>query len=472
MQTAREIVASIGPGSRVTVLGLGRSGLAAVRLLKKMGAQVAVSEGGSVAKIAPESLAWLAAHGVELECGGHSSRFFAGIDLVVVSPGVGLELPVLRAARAAGIPVLGEMALACALVATPVIAITGTNGKSTVTELVGEMFKAAGTPVFVGGNLGTPLSEYLLGPEEVEVLVLEVSSFQLDTAPGFAPEVAVLLNISPDHLDRYPDYEAYAASKFSLFAGQKASGAAILNWDDAELLERLTRYPVPGRHMYYGEGERAGEHGAAVNGLKIRVRLDSGAQVEEYSLDGSDLSQEPNIHNSAAAILAARLGNCPAEAVRRGLAGFKLLNHRLALVAEINGVQYFDDSKATNIGAVAAALVGMTRPVVLIGGGRDKGGDYGLLHGVVQDKVKAMVLIGEAQEKMAASFAGVTRVELAGGLEEAVTIAAKLATPGEAVLLAPACASFDMFSSYAHRGRVFREAVKALAQLGEMEVEP
>ncbi len=469
MLTAREIVATIKPESRVTVLGLGRSGMAAVRLLKKMGVQVAVSEGGPAEKIAPETLAWLNAHEVKVECGGHSADFFSGIDLLVVSPGVPLELPVLQAATAAGVPVLGEMALACALVSTPIIAITGTNGKSTVTELVGEMFKAAGKAPFVGGNLGTPLSEYLLGQEECEVLILEVSSFQLDTAPGFAPEVAVLLNISPDHLDRYPDYEAYAASKFSIFAGQKPSGAAILNRDDAELLGRLGAYPLPGRQFYYGQGGDEAGAGAIVNGSEIRLNLGSGAPVEVYLLADTDLAQEPNIHNGAAAILAARLLGCPSEAVRRALAGFKLLNHRLALVAEINGVQYFDDSKATNIGAVAAALQGMTRPVLLIGGGRDKGGDYALLHQVVREKVKVMILIGEAREKMAASFAGVTKVELAESLEAAVVIAAGLAAAGEVVLLAPACASFDMFSSYAHRGRVFREAVGVLANLEEVE---
>jgi len=469
MLTARETVAAIGAGSRVTVVGLGRSGLAAVRLLKKMGAEVAVSEGGSAEKIAPDTLGWLTAHGVEVECGGHSPEFFAGRDLVVASPGVPLDLAVLQTARAAGIPVLGEMALACGLVSTPIIAITGTNGKSTVTELVGEMFKAAGKAPFVGGNLGTPLSEYLLGQEECEVLVLEVSSFQLDTAPGFAPEVAVLLNISPDHLDRYPDYEAYAASKFALFAGQKSSGVAILNRDDAELMRRLADYPIPGRHYFYGQELSESGLGATVSSTGIRLCLGTGAPLEEYSLANSNLAQEPNVHNSAAAILAARLLGCPAEAVRRALAGFQLLNHRLALVAEINGVQYFDDSKATNIGAVAAALEGMTRSVFLIGGGRDKGGDYGLLHQIVRDKVKALILIGEAREKMAASFAGVTRVELAESLEAAVAIAASLATAGEAVLLAPACASFDMFSSYTHRGRVFREAVGALAHLEKRE---
>jgi UDP-N-acetylmuramoylalanine--D-glutamate ligase len=464
---AREIIAGLNPASRVVVVGLGRSGLAAVRLLKKMGVQVSVSEATPREKLDPESLAWLATHGVSVECGGHSKELLAGADLIVVSPGVPLNLPPLRAAAAAGVAVLGEMALACGLVETPVVAITGTNGKSTVTELVGAIFRAAEKRVFVGGNLGTPLSEYLLGEQDCEALILEVSSFQLDTAPGFAPAVAVLLNISPDHLDRYLDYEAYATSKFSIFAGQKASSAAILNRDDPELMQRLAGYPVVARQFFFGEAAGGAVRGATIAGSEIVVSgLGSGAP-EKYSLAGTDLGQEPNIHNAAAAILAARLLGCPVAVVRQALAGFRLLNHRLALVAEIAGVQYFDDSKATNIGAVAAALAGMTRPVVLIGGGRDKGGDYGLLHEIVRARVKGMVLIGEAREKMAASFAQLTKVELATSLAEAVLLASKMARAGDAVLLSPACASFDMFSGYGQRGRVFREAVAALANQGE-----
>lgn len=464
---ARDIVGGLTPDSRVVVVGLGRSGMAAVRLLRKMGVAVAVSETTPREQLDPENLAWLAAHAISVECGGHSAGLLAGADLLVVSPGVPLDLPQLRAAAAAGVPVLGEMALACALVETPIIAITGTNGKSTVTELVGEMFRAAEKPVFVGGNLGTPLSEYLLGEQDCEALVLEVSSFQLDTAPGFAPEVAVLLNISPDHLDRYPDYEAYKASKFSIFTGQKTSGAAILNRDDEELMRSLGGHPVPARRFFYGDNPGMAGRGAAISGSKIIVPGLTAGVPEEYSLAGTELGQEPNIHNGAAAILAARLLGCPPEAVRKALAGFRALRHRLALVAEIDGVQYFDDSKATNIGAVAAALRGMSRPVVLIGGGRDKGGDYRLLHDLVREKVKGMVLLGEASEKMAASFALLTKVEMAESLEEAVVIASRLAVPGEAVLLSPACASFDMFSGYAQRGRVFREAVSALANARE-----
>jgi UDP-N-acetylmuramoylalanine--D-glutamate ligase len=468
MANAGEIVARIGTGSRVLVVGLGRSGLAAVRLLKKLGAEVAVSEGGPHEEIDPATLAWLEEHEIGLECGGHGEKFFTGAELIVVSPGVPLTIPALAKARTLGVPILGELALAASLVAAPIIAVTGTNGKSTVTELLGEIFRNAGRPVFVGGNLGTPLAEYLLGPMTAEVLVLEVSSFQLDTAPGFQPAVALLLNISPDHLDRYPDYESYAAAKFAVFAAQNGEQAAVLNGDDPEVLGRLARYPVPARTFFFGRASDAGNRQAGIAGSEITVS-GLGAAPEIYELAGTSLAREPNVHNAAAAILGARLLGCPPAAVRRALARFRPLAHRLALVAEIDGVQYFDDSKATNIGAVVAALAGMDRPVVLIGGGRDKGGDYRLLHQAVREKVRGMVLIGEAREKMAASFAAVTRVELAESLAAAVLCASRLARPGQAVLLAPACASFDMFSGYAERGRIFRQAVAGLAQKSEEE---
>lgn len=453
----------LGPETKALVVGLGRSGIAAVKLLKKMGVAVAATDSGPLGKIDAEFLAWARQHEVELEGGTHSDALFGSVDLIVVSPGVPLDLPALVAARERGVKIIGEMALAASLVTAPMIAITGTNGKSTVTELVGEMFRVAGLPAFVGGNLGRPLSEYLLAPYPVEVLVLEVSSFQLDTAPDFRPAVGVLLNISPDHLDRYIDYDHYAASKFSLFRAQQRIDAVVLNTDDPEISSRLAGQHFAGRRFFFGSSWRAGANGAMIMGQELIIKgVDAGLGEERYSLMASNLGLEPNIHNAAAAVIAARLLGCPAEAVRRALAGFKPLGHRVEEIAEIDGVLYLDDSKATNIGAVAAALAGMNRPVVLIAGGRDKGGDYRLLLGIVKEKVKAMVLIGEARELMAATFSGVTRVELASDLAAAVGLAGTIAVRGDVVLLSPACASFDMFSSYSHRGQVFKEAVLAL----------
>lgn len=452
--------------SRILVVGLGRSGIAVAKLLRKMGAVVTAVDSGPRERIDQDFLAWATSHGVGLKFDILDDGVPPEVDLIVISPGVPDGLPFLAAARERGIPVIGEMALAAGMVSAPIIAITGTNGKSTVTELIGEMFRAAGQQVFVGGNLGQPLSEFLLEPYPVAVLVLEVSSFQLDTAPEFRPDVGILLNISPDHLDRYDDYEHYARAKFAIFRRQTPKDAAILNADDPEITDRLAAGDIGGRIFFFGRNCGAGDLGATVDGQELLVMVAADSEVERYSLKTGALGLEPNVHNSAAAVIAARLLDCPADAVRRALANFKPLEHRLAEVAVINGVRYLDDSKATNIGAVAAALAGMDRPVVLIAGGRDKGGDYRLLHDLVGKKVKGMVLIGEAREKMAQAFAGITRVEFAEDLPGAVGLAGAMAARGDIVLLSPACASFDMFKSYSHRGRVFREAVLALAGSG------
>jgi len=449
-------------GTRVLVVGLGRSGIAAAKLLHKLGASVKGIDGAPENRIDEGFIDWAGRNEVKLECGIHHDSLPAEVDLVVVSPGVPLDLPLLVDAGDKGIEVIGELALAAGLVSIPMVAITGTNGKSTVTELVGEMFRAAGRCVFVGGNLGSPLSEYLLNPYQAEILVLEVSSFQLDTAPDFRPEVGVLLNISPDHLDRYKDYNHYAASKFSLFAAQKSGDAAVLNRDDRQITSRLDSFDFAGSCFFFGNELAETENGALIEGGEVIIRGVSDGKEEKYRLKDSPLGREPNLHNAAAAIIAARLLGCPEHAVRKALADFKPLGHRLEKIAEINGVLYLDDSKATNIGAVAAALEGMSRPVVLIAGGRDKGGDYRLLNGLVKEKVKAMVLIGEAREKIAGVFHDVIRLEVAEDMAGAVGLATTMAENGDVVLLSPACASFDMFKSYGHRGEVFKEAVLAL----------
>lgn len=452
----------VGSETRALVVGLGRSGIAVVKLLYKLGAEVRATDSAALDTLDSQFLNWVNQHGVTVECGAHNDRLLDNIDLLVVSPGVPLDLPLLVTARKRGVAVIGEMALAAGLVSTPIIAITGTNGKSTVTELVGEMFKAAGRSVFVGGNLGQPLSEYLLEPFAAEVLVLEVSSFQLDTAPDFRPAVAVLLNISPDHLDRYDDYAHYAASKFAIFAGQTQLDAAVINIDDPEISARLTNQNFVSQSFFFGCNCGATDNGARINGQEVVVKTAPDVEAEYYSLVDSVLGYEPNIHNVAAAIIAASLLDCPPGGIRQAIAEFKPLGHRLEKVAEIDGVLYLDDSKATNIGAVGAALAGMDRPTVLIGGGRDKGGDYKLLGKIVQEKVKGMILIGEAKEKMAAVFGDLTEVVLADDMGEAVSLAATMAVSGDVVLLSPACASFDMFSSYGQRGQVFKDAVHKL----------
>lgn len=455
-------------GDHVLVVGLGKSGYAAVRFLLDQGMRVSVSEGGRAAQLDREKIQWLQEKGVYCEIGGHSSELFTKVDAILLSPGVPPSVPALAAAREKNIPIFGELALARDFLKAPVVAITGTNGKSTVTTLVGELLRAAGKKVFVGGNLGTPLCEYLAGRQAAEWVVLEVSSFQLDTAGDFRPQVAMLLNITPDHLDRYPSFAAYGDSKWSVFRHQHPGDAAILDGDDPEIGRLLAAasadpaspYAIKSRRFVVGE--RTTGMGASMAGAVAQVRLSVGADVEAYDLAGTPLAMAPNSHNAMAAIIAARCCGCAPAAIRQGLAAFAPLPHRLALVAEVDGVAYYDDSKATNIGAVVSALEGMKQPVVLIGGGLDKGGDYRIMRDIVRQKVKAMVLIGSARQLMAAAFGDLLPIVFAESMDEAVAKARNLAGQGDVVLLSPACASFDMFDSYAHRGEVFRQAVLSL----------
>lgn len=452
--------------SRVLVVGLGKSGLAATKFFNRLGARVSVSEAAPLAAIDPAACRWLADRNIRLETGGHSEAFFTAVDCIMVSPGVPLDLEPLIAARRHHIPVLGEMAMAAQFLKTPVVAVTGTNGKTTVTTLLGRIFKCCGRKVFVGGNIGTPLFDYLCGPQDADIAVLEISSFQLDTVPlghGFRPDAALLLNITPDHLDRYASFDDYAGSKFRIFAAQRADDMAILNSDDMEIMNRKKLWPQQSRCYLFGRRQH-GKPGAILQDKNVLLtpEVSPAKKMELYDLSKTGLCNSPNLENGMAAILTARLMGCSKEAIIRGVAEFKLLEHRMTLVAEINGVRYIDDSKATNIGALQSALAGMEGNILLIAGGRDKGGAYGQLLELIRTKVKTLLLIGEAKEKMAAAWQKATRTEFADSLEEAVNLAAKLAAPGDVVLLSPACSSFDMFTGYVARGNAFRAAVLAL----------
>lgn len=443
---------------RVVVMGLGKSGLAAARFLLRQGAEVMVSEGAARETISTEILAWLTVKNIRCEFGGHSAEMFVAADLIVVSPGVPLDLPVLLAARAKKIPVIGELAFAEDYLQTPVVAVTGTNGKTTVTTLLGELLRADGKNVFVGGNIGTPLADYLVSSQNADVAVLEVSSFQLDTAENFRPDVGILLNITPDHLDRYDSFAEYGDSKFRLFARQRSGDKMIVNHDDPEIMKHLALSPPSaGQHFFFGCDHKAG-NGASVLDGRVTVRSAAERSEEVYELPAT-LRNPPNDENSMAAILGARLMGCSERGIKRGLADFSTLPHRLAFVTDIGEVSYFDDSKATNIGAVDSALKAMTRPVILIAGGRDKGGDYRLLRCTVERHVKSMLLIGEARDKMAEIFTDLVDVEKVESLARAVQRAGEIAVAGDVVLLSPACASFDQFTSYEERGRVFQDEV-------------
>jgi UDP-N-acetylmuramoylalanine--D-glutamate ligase len=456
-------------GKKVLVVGLGRSGVAAARLAAARGAAVTVTDRKPEGEVG-EALAALPP-GVAVEAGGHRRDSFLGADLIVTSPGVP-EIAELRAAREAGVAVTGELELASRFVDAPIIAVTGTNGKSTTTALAGALVGTLGRPVFVGGNLGTPLAEAVGTPAAGAggVCVVEVSSFQLETAETFRPAVGVLLNITPDHLDRHGSLAAYAAAKARLFAAQREEDFAVVNADD-EIAEgaargaRSRRIAISTRRSLAGAAAASGAGWLEEDGLRLRMPGAGGAP-ERYPRELAGLVGRHNLENALAALAAARALGVDPNRAAQALAAFRPLPHRMELVGARGGgggeVRFYDDSKGTNVGATVAALSGFPRPVVLIAGGKDKGGSYAPLADAMRSVGRAAVVIGEAAGKIREALAPVVPVEAAPTLEAAVARAAALAAPGDAVVLSPACSSFDMFLDYAHRAEVFRAAVLAL----------
>jgi UDP-N-acetylmuramoylalanine--D-glutamate ligase len=445
-------------GKRVLVVGLGRSGTAVAILCAAHGAKVTVTDKRAADVLGP-ALAELP-RSIKVEIGGHQKETFVSSQLIVLSPGVP-EIPELAAARAAGVTITGEIEVASRFIESQVIAITGTNGKSTTTTLAGAVTKASGRPTFVGGNLGDPLALAVGTPAGSPggACVVELSSFQLETVETFHPRVAVLLNITPDHLDRYRDMDHYAETKARIFAAQRSSDYAVINLDDPLVVRHTAN--LKARKLGFSL-ERKLTEGAWLEGEELMVRL-PGARTESYPTAVPALVGRHNQANALAALLSSRLlGASHAEALR-ALSEFQPLAHRMELVNKAGGVLYYDDSKGTNVGAVVAALDGFPRRVVLIAGGRDKGGDYAPLAAAMGRVGRAAVLIGEAADKIEAAFTGVVPTRRAATMEEAVETSAALAQAGDAVVLSPACSSFDMFRDYAHRAQVYREAVDRLA---------
>jgi UDP-N-acetylmuramoylalanine--D-glutamate ligase len=438
-------------------MGLGISGLAAVRYLVSRGIKVLVSDSRLAQELPTAALNYLDEQEVEYECGGHTLAFLRQAEQILVSPGIPQELEVLQQLSALGIPVVGELAMVAPLIQKPVVAITGTNGKTTVTALIGELLQRAGKKVFVGGNIGTSLFDYLMNPGDVDVLVLELSSFQLEAAGDFKADVAILLNVTPDHLDRHGSMEAYVAAKMKIFAAQGPGETAIFYGDDPHCLKLADELAGGQQRAFFGHGRdcqaRIADHG---------ILLDWHEGQEFYSLVGAMLDTATGLLNSGAAILAARALDCAPDVIRQGLAAFQVAAHRMAFVGKVGGVSYYDDSKATNTGAVLSALENFSGNVILIAGGRDKGDDYTLLRESVGRKVRCLILIGEARRLIAKALAGVTDMRDAATMEEAVQLAESMARAGDTVLLSPACSSFDMFENYGHRGRVFAEAVQKI----------
>ncbi|MCU0594186.1 MAG: UDP-N-acetylmuramoyl-L-alanine--D-glutamate ligase [Desulfobacterota bacterium] len=443
---------------KILVVGLGKSGLSVVRYLVREGARVTVSDRKEEAKLSPDTLREMKFLGVTLETGGHTKGTFLRADRIIVSPGVPLDLLPLKAAREKGIPVTGEMDLAVQIMNTPVVAITGTNGKSTVTAFLGELLQNAGHKVFVGGNLGTPLIEYAASGARADVAVVEVSSFQLDTLEGFSPLVALLLNLSPDHLDRYPNYGAYVQSKLKIFKNQGAGDFAVLN-DDDDILSSFS----PPKEVYvlrYGLKKKGLRH-AFAEGKGIRAGLPC-KESHFFDLQKCPLPGKHNVENMMAATLAGLAMNVEPPVIQSTLERFQGLPHRLEHVGRVRKVDFYNDSKATNVDAALRSIASFDRPIVLIAGGRHKGGDYAPLVRVAKGRVKKAFLMGESKPLLAEAFEDKIPYATAEDMEDAVNKAFSVAKPHDVVLLAPACSSFDMFTDYAHRGRAFKEAVERL----------
>ena len=439
----------------ITVVGLGKTGQALAGFLKARGAKVTAVDRS------PESAlgdipARLRRAGVEVVLGEHDPAAFESSDLIVLSPGVPHSLESVVRAQNAGVPVTGEIELASWFVHTPIVAVTGTNGKTTVTRLIGEMLKASGLNAFVGGNLGTPLISYAHGPMDADVVVAEISSFQLDTADTFHPRVGVLLNISADHLDRYPSLRAYGRSKAKLFARQTRADIAVLNRGD-DLIMELTR-DISALKCLFNQKEDAA-CGAWIGNAQMRVKTPEHGEMTIAATDMA-LPGRHNLENAAAAALAALAAGASREGVLRGLREFVPDPHRLQYVGRFHGVDYYDDSKATNVDAVVRAVAAVSFPVVLILGGRDKGGGYENLVPVVKDRVRALVLLGEASAAIERELGGLVQSVRTDSMDAAVAAAANLAEAGDTVLLSPACASFDLYDNYAQRGEDFQRAVK------------
>ena len=443
-------------GKRVLVVGLARTGVSTAQFCAARGARVTASDARSAAQLG-EIVGRLHEAGCTLETGGHTIPTFLAQDLIVPSPGVPATLPGLLAAREVGIPMCSEIELASRFLRGRLVAITGSNGKTTTTALVAHILAGAGMPVIVAGNIGTPLISRVEDSTDRSVTVAEVSSFQLELIDSFRPDIAVLLNLTPDHLDRHASFEEYCRAKVRLFQNQTERDFAVLNADDPVVARQAPSRP----QIFWFSRSRRMAAGASLRDARIVFRDDRG---ETTLLDRSDigLRGEHNVENVLAAASTAWLSGAPASAIAAGVRSFPGVEHRLEFVAEIGGVQFFNDSKATNVDAALKALGAFPGGLLVILGGKDKGSDYAPLIEPLRQRARVVLLIGAAAEKIEAQIGASVPVERAGTLDRALTLAWQRAQPGDTVLLAPACASFDQFENYEHRGRSFKQLVRAL----------
>ena len=437
-------------GKNVLVIGLARTGLEAARFLIGQGARVVVTDRKDMRDL-PQEIATLP---VTFRAGAEDPAWLTDVDLVVPSPGVPMDNPLLQEACRRNIEIISEIELAARFVRAPLIAITGTNGKSTTTSLIGAILKASGLKVFVGGNIGTPLIRF--AAEDWDWGVVEISSFQLEWVNQFHPKVSILLNLTEDHLDRYANFAAYCAAKERIFQQQREENVAILNRDDPWVWRARNR--IRARIVSFGWGAVA--KGIFATPDEIIWRDETGA--EHFSLENAKLAGVHNVENLMAAVAAAKVVGIDSAVIRRAIEGFTGLEHRLEFVREKNGVRFYNDSKGTNVGAVVKSLMSFSDPVILLAGGVDKHGDYGILAKEISRTVKKLVVFGAAKDRIRASLGQLTRTAIAANLDDAVRAAFDDAVPGDVVLLSPACSSFDMFRDYEERGRVFKDLVRKL----------
>jgi UDP-N-acetylmuramoylalanine--D-glutamate ligase len=442
---------------RVLVVGLARTGVATALFCAARGARVTATDSLAAGELA-EAAAKLAPAGVLLELGGHRRASFLAADLIVPSPGVPFDQPDLLAARRNGVAVWSEIELAWRFLGGRLVAITGSNGKTTTTALTGHILKTAGLPVLVGGNIGTPLISLVDDSRDESIAVVEVSSFQLEANLAFQPDVSVYLNLTPDHIDRHGSLEAYAAAKARIFENQKREDAAVMNADDSA----SARYAPSRPRVYWFSRKKEVARGAFVRGDDI-VFCDGDAEARLVSRAEISLRGQHNLENVLAAATAACLVGAAPQAIAEGVRTFPGVEHRLQFVAEIGGVQFYNDSKATNVDATEKALEAFPGNLLVILGGKDKGSDYEPLRPLLAERARRAFLIGAAADKIAGQIEGAVPLELCGTLDRALRAAFEAARPGDIVLLAPACASFDQFQNFEHRGRVFVDLVRQLA---------
>lgn len=443
-------------GKRVLVVGLARTGVATALFCAARGAKVTATDARTENAIG-EALTQLRTAGVHLELGGHREKTFLEQDLIIPSPGVPADAPLLRAARAKGVTIWSEIELADRFLKGRLVGITGSNGKTTTTSLIEHILKSTGFPTILAGNIGTPLISRVEQTNDATITVVELSSFQLELIESFRPNISVFLNLTPDHLDRHHTLEAYGAAKARIFENQTEADSAVLNADDPA----TTKYaPAKPQVFWFSRKQRVAQ-GAFVRENEIVFRHDGEEEVV-LKLQDIPLAGAHNVENVLAAVAATRLAGADAAAIAKGVRSFSGVEHRLEFVGEIGGVRYYNDSKATNVDATLKALDAFTGRILIILGGKDKGSDYTVLQKPLREKAILALLIGAASEKIEKQITGSVAIERAGTIERAAEIASHAARPGDIVLLAPACASFDQFENYEHRGRAFKDLVHQL----------